>query len=74
MKLTKEFGSELDVLLNVEEERLKLVVDQRLVDIIAKNREGKLKVQPGYDGVYGKLMLNGNISSKQPQKRIDGYI
>ena len=73
-KLIKEFGSELNVLLNVDEEKLKLLVNKKLVETIMKNREGKLKVQPGYDGVYGKLILNGNISLKQPQKRIDSYI
>jgi len=73
-KLTKEFGSELNVLLDVDESRLKLLVDKKVVETIIKNREGKLKIQPGYDGVYGKLIINGNISVKQPQKRIDSYI
>jgi len=73
-KLTKEFGSELNVLLNVDEERLKILVDEKLAEIIIRNREGKLKVQPGYDGVYGKLILNGKISNKQPQRSIDSYI
>ncbi len=73
MKLIKEFGSELNVLLDAEADRMKLLVDQRIVDMVTRNREGRLKVQPGYDGVYGKIMLNGNVSSKQPQKRIDDY-
>lgn len=73
-KLTKEFGSELNVLLNVDEDRLKTLVDEKLAEIIIRNREGKLKVQPGYDGVYGKLVLNGNVSKKQPQRSIDSYI
>jgi len=73
-KLTKEFGSELNVLLNVDEERLKTLADEKLAEIIIKNREGKLKVQPGYDGVYGKLLLNGNVAKKQPQRSIDSYI
>jgi len=73
-KLTKEFGSELNVLLNADEERLKIFVDEKLAEIIIKNREGKLKIQPGYDGVYGKLILNGKISNKQPQRSIDSYI
>ncbi len=73
-KLIKEFDSELNVLLNATKEKLKLLVNEKLADLIIKNREGKIKVQPGYDGVYGKLILNGNISIKQPQKRIDSYI
>ena len=73
-KLIKDFGSELNVLLNANEENLKLLINERLVDLVIKNREGKLNVQPGYDGVYGKLILDGKISIKQPQKRIDSYI
>jgi uncharacterized protein (TIGR00375 family) len=73
-KLTKEFGSELNVLLNADEERLKILADEKLAEIIIRNREGKLKVQPGYDGVYGKLILNGNVAKKQSQRSIDSYI
>jgi len=74
MKLVKGFGSELNVLLNANEENLRLLVGEKLSEVIIKNREGKLNVQPGYDGVYGTLILNRNISNKQPQKRIDSYI
>jgi len=73
-KLIKEFGSELNVLLDADKEKMKLLINEKLVDLILKNREGKLNVQPGYDGVYGKIILSGNISIKQPQKRIDSYI
>jgi uncharacterized protein (TIGR00375 family) len=73
MKLTKEFGSELNVLLEVSEEKLKLLTHEKIVEIILKNRKGELKVQPGYDGVYGKLLLNTSASIRQPQKRLDNF-
>ncbi len=73
-KLIKEFESELNVLLDANKEKLRLLVNEKLVDLIIKNRENKIKVQPGYDGVYGKLILEGDASIKQPQKRIDSYI
>ena len=31
--------------------------DKNLVNLIIKNREGKIKVKPGYDGEYGKAVL-----------------
>lgn len=73
-KLIKEFGSELNILLNSPKEKLKLLINEKIVDIIMKNRKGKLKIQPGYDGVYGKLILNGTISTKQPQKRLSSFL
>jgi len=56
-KLIKEFKSEFNVLLNVPLEDLKKVVDEKLANVIIKNRKGEVKVKPGYDGVYGDLVL-----------------
>ena len=71
-KLTKDFGSELKILLEVPREELR--INERLIDLIIKNREGKLKVRAGYDGIYGKLILNSTTSIKQPQKRLDTFL
>jgi len=73
IKLIKEFGSELNVLLDASEDKLRLLTHEKIVEIILKNRKGELKVQPGYDGVYGKLILNESVSIKQPQKRLDSF-
>jgi len=32
-----------------------------LVDLILKNRQGKIKVKPGYDGVYGEAVLEDEV-------------
>ncbi len=55
--LIKKFGSEFKVLLEASYEDLAKTVDKRLADVIIKNREGKLKIKPGYDGVYGQVLL-----------------
>jgi len=52
-KLIEEFNNEFNVLLDVPREELERTTRKQLVDIIMKNREGKIKVLPGYDGVYG---------------------
>ncbi len=56
-RVTNSLGSELDILLNAEKEKLSKVADERLVSMIMLNREGKIKVKPGYDGVYGEALL-----------------
>ena len=73
MKIISEFGTELKVLLDVPEDNLKIVANEKIVDLIMKNRKGELKVQPGYDGVYGKIVLNESEYIKQPQKRLDSF-
>lgn len=59
-KLIEKFGSEFDVLLNVKEEDLLKIfsTDKRLVDLILQNRKSNLKIEPGYDGEYGKIILS----------------
>lgn len=55
--ILSKFGSEFEVLLNVNKEELARVIDEKLVGIIMENREGKIRVQPGFDGEYGKALL-----------------
>jgi uncharacterized protein (TIGR00375 family) len=73
-KLIKVFETELNILLNIGKERLVSVVGENLAELLIKNREGLLKVQPGYDGVYGKILLTGEISKKLPQKTLDSFL
>ena len=59
-ELIKNFGNEFNVLLNVDEGELKKAVHEKLAKVIMMNRDGSLRVKPGYDGVYGKVMLEDN--------------
>lgn len=70
-KLLSHFGNELKVLLEVPEEELnKFVENEKIVKAIILNREGKVKVIPGYDGVYGKPVFEDlEIKPQIPEKR-----
>lgn len=53
------FGSELNALLEAEETELSKV-NHEIAELIIKNREGSIEVIPGYDGVYGIPVINGD--------------
>ena len=57
--LIENFKNEFNILLKVsKEEFLDKNTDDKLVELILKNRQGKIKVKPGYDGEYGVAVLD----------------
>jgi len=67
-ELIEKFGNELNILLRVSnEEFLRENVDVTLVNLILENREGRIKVIPGFDGEYGVASI-GIVSSKNEDK------
>lgn len=56
-KLIENFDNEFNILLKVPKEKLIKDFNEKLVDLILKNREGKIKVKPGFDGEYGVALL-----------------
>jgi uncharacterized protein (TIGR00375 family) len=58
--LIENFGNEFNILWNVTSDELfRVLKNDLLVDLILKNRDGKIQVKPGYDGVYGKALIDG---------------
>jgi uncharacterized protein (TIGR00375 family) len=55
--LINNFKNEFNILLNVSEDELRKITAEKIVRDILKNREGKIKVKPGYDGEYGVPVL-----------------
>jgi uncharacterized protein (TIGR00375 family) len=57
-KLISKFKNEFYILLKVSESDLFTVLENELlVNLIIKNRGGKIKIKAGYDGVYGEALL-----------------
>ena len=67
-RLTEKFNDEYSVLLDVSKESLSEVVDARVADGILRVRAGSISVVPGYDGVYGKLLLGEPAAVDVPRE------
>ncbi|MGE5533428.1 MAG: endonuclease Q family protein [Bacillota bacterium] len=64
--LVQKFGDEYSVLMSAPQDALVQVVDAPIAQAIIMVREGSAKVAPGYDGVYGQLVLG--VDSPPPVK------
>ena len=71
----KALGDELSILLDLPEERLRKEINGKVVDTIMKGREGKIKIKPGYDGVYGEPVFEESetVSGPKRQKSLLDY-
>jgi PHP family Zn ribbon phosphoesterase len=71
--LVEKFGDEYSVLMDTSMEALATVVDAAVAQAIIKVRMGTAKVTPGYDGLYGQLILGVDapvVKPKTPHPRI----
>jgi uncharacterized protein (TIGR00375 family) len=67
--LIKRFGSEFEVLLNVKREELEQVVMPKIAEGIIRVREGRVFIEPGYDGVYGRVRIFSEKEEKFVSKQ-----
>lgn len=63
-KLISSFGSEFNVLLHASFDDLKKVSNEKIADVLVKNRNHEISISAGYDGVYGELII-GAVELKQ---------
>lgn len=56
-KIVKEAGGEIPVLFDLSRQELEAWVRPEVVEGIMRVREGKLQIDPGYDGTYGKVKI-----------------
>ena len=63
--LISKGGSELRILLDLSYNELSQITLPEIVEGIRRNREGKVKIEPGYDGVYGTVRLFSENEKKE---------
>jgi uncharacterized protein (TIGR00375 family) len=58
MSLVSRFSTEFEILVNVRKDDLLKATSAGIADAIIKVREGKVKINPGYDGEYGTIKVS----------------
>jgi len=66
--LIAKFGDEFAVLIDASKEALNEVVEPQVADAILRVRAGSVSVVPGYDGVYGRLVLGETVPEDVPRE------
>jgi PHP family Zn ribbon phosphoesterase len=70
-RFIEKFGNEYSVLIDASKEDLGIVVSPEIAEAIIRVREGNVQVIPGYNGVYGQLVLSKErLKDKNLTKRI----
>ena len=65
--MIEKFGDEYTVLIDASEQELDKIVDSRIASAIVRVREEKAQVIPGYDGVYGELVIFDEKEQETPE-------
>jgi len=68
-KLTLYFGNEYKILLDIPKGDLIRSTDEKTSLSILKVREGKVQIQPGYDGVYGVVSIPDEKNEKKREQK-----
>ena len=67
--LIEKFDNEFNILLNVDEDSLRAATLSEIAQGIIKVRNGQVNIEPGYDGVFGRVKIFSETNPKQKIKQ-----
>jgi len=62
-------GNELDILINIDLNKIKQATRQEIAEGVKRVREGKLIIEPGFDGQYGAVKIFSDKEKKKNNQR-----
>ena len=68
-KLIDNLGSEFDILLSTPTSDIARISGPDVSDAIDKVRNGQLTIDPGYDGVFGKVKIFSDEKKEEENKK-----
>ena len=66
--LVGKFGNEYTVLMDAPVKEMSQIVEPKVAEAIVRVREEKVHITPGYDGVYGQLVIFEEPNEAEPKK------
>jgi PHP family Zn ribbon phosphoesterase len=69
-RLIEKFGDEYTVLIDAPKTEIDKLAGEGIADAIIRVREGRAEVTPGYDGVYGQLLIKDSDKARILPKRV----
>ena len=76
-ELCEKFGSEMDVLLNIDLAEIQKYAGPRIAEGLKKVRSGDIVIEPGFDGEYGKVRiwpLDLNYANKENKMKTNNSL
>jgi len=70
MGLLAKFGTEFNILLRLSEEDLRKGLPKPIAEGVMRMRQGKVSVQPGYDGEYGIISIKKEETGTEPEQQL----